>query len=60
MCPKKADPTLVDVKGYTASTLAGWKQNWHVVQLLVEYGDVCQPETIAGPWVYKKCADLTP
>lgn len=57
---KKADPTLVDVKGYTASTLAGWKQNWHVVQLLVEYGDVCQPETIAGPWVYRKCADLTP
>jgi uncharacterized protein len=56
----KADPSLVDVKGFTASTLAGWKQNWHVVQLLVENGDVCQPEAIAGPWVYKKCAELTP
>ena len=54
----KADPSLVDVKGFTASTLAGWKQNWAAVQILVENGDVCQPEAIAGPWVYKKCMEL--
>jgi uncharacterized protein len=54
----KADPSLVDVKGYTASTLAGWKQNWSVVQILVRNGDVCQPEAIAGPWVYEKCMEL--
>jgi ankyrin repeat protein len=54
------DPSLVDVKGYTASTLAGWKQNWDVVQVLVNHGDVCQPEAIAGPWVFKKCTELTP
>ena len=52
------DLSLVDVKGYTASTLAGWKQNWDVVQLLVDAGDVCQPEAIAGPWVFKKCMEL--
>jgi uncharacterized protein len=54
------DPSLVDVKGYTASTLAGWKQNWDIVQVLVNHGDVCQPEAIAGPWVFKKCTELTP
>lgn len=53
------DVSLVDVKGYTASTLAGWKQNWDVVQVLVDHGDVCQPEAIAGPWVFKKCVDLS-
>lgn len=53
-----ADPSLVDVKGYTASTLAGWKQNWVVVEILVRNGDVCQPEAIAGPWVYEKCMEL--
>lgn len=52
------DTSLVDVKGYTASTLAGWKQNWDVVQILVDHGDVCQPEAIAGPWVFKKCMEL--
>lgn len=55
---KGADPALVDVKGFSASTLAGWKQNWDVVQILVANGDICQPEAIAGPWVYKKCAEL--
>ena len=55
---KGADPALVDVKGFSASTLAGWKQNWDVVQILVANGDVCQPEAIAGPWVFKKCAEL--
>lgn len=54
------DLSLVDVKGYTASTLAGWKQNWDVVQILVNHGDICQPEAIAGPWVFKKCMELTP
>lgn len=54
------DPSLVDVKGYTASTLAGWKQNWDVVEVLVRHGDSCQPEAIAGPWVFKKCTDLAP
>ncbi len=54
------DMSLVDVKGYTASTLAGWKQNWDVVQILVNHGDICQPEAIAGPWVFKKCMELTP
>ena len=54
------DMSLVDVKGYTASTLAGWKQNWDVVQILVKHGDICQPEAIAGPWVFKKCMELTP
>ena len=53
-----ADPSLVDVKGFTASTLAGWKQNWVAVEILVDNGDVCQPEAIAGPWVYKKCTEL--
>jgi uncharacterized protein len=54
----KADPALVDVKGFTASTLAGWKQNWAAVKILVENGDICQPEAIAGPWVYAKCMEL--
>ncbi len=54
------DTSLVDVKGYTASTLAGWKQNWDVVQILVNHGDICQPEAIAGPWVFKKCSELAP
>ena len=53
-----ADPALVDVKGYSASTLAGWKQNWDAVQFMVKNGDICQPEAIAGPWVYKKCTAL--
>ena len=52
------DPALVDVKGFSAGTLAGWKQNWDVVQILTANGDICQPEAIAGPWVFKKCADL--
>lgn len=52
------DVSLVDVKGSTASTLAGWKQNWDLVQVLVDHGDVCQPESIVGPWVFKKCVDL--
>lgn len=52
------DPALVDVKGFSASTLAGWKQNWDVVRILVSNGDTCQPEAVAGPWVYAKCAEL--
>lgn len=55
---KGTDPALIDVKGFSPSTLAGWKQNWDVVQILVANGDNCQPEAIAGPWVYKKCAEL--
>jgi uncharacterized protein len=54
----EVDPALVDVKGYSAGTLAGWKQNWDVVRILVANGDTCQPEAIAGPWVFKKCAEL--
>ncbi len=53
-----ADPALVDVKGFSASTLAGWKQNWEVVEILVSNGDTCQPEAVAGPWVNEKCAEL--
>jgi ankyrin repeat protein len=53
-----ADTALVDVKGFSASTLAGWKQNWDVVEIMVSNGDTCQPEAIAGPWVFKKCAEL--
>lgn len=53
-----ADAALVENNNYTASTMAGWRQNWDVVEALVKLGDVCQPAAIAGDWVFKKCASF--
>lgn len=53
-----ADASLVENNNYSASTMAGWRQNWDLVETLVKLGDVCQPASIAGDWVFKKCASF--
>lgn len=55
-----ADVTLAEVNGYTAGSRAGWREHWDIVKLLLRAGDKCQPEALAGPWLYGKCTHLTP
>jgi uncharacterized protein len=53
-----ADVALVEVNGYTAGSRAGWREHWDIVRLLMRAGDTCQPEALAGPWLYEKCTHL--
>ena len=55
-----ADIKLVEVNGYTAGSRAGWREHWDVVKLLLRAGDTCQPEAVAGAWLYDKCTHLNP
>jgi len=49
---------LVEVNGYTAGSRAGWREHWDVVKLLLRAGDTCQPEAVAGAWLFNKCTHL--
>ena len=53
-----ADVALVEVNGYTAGSRAGWREHWDIVRLLMRAGDTCQPEALAGPWLFEKCTHL--
>lgn len=53
-----ADIRLVEVNGYTAGSRAGWREHWDIVRYLLASGDICQPEAVAGAWLYEKCTHL--
>lgn len=51
-----ADPTALEVNGYTSMTRAGWREHWEVVDTLLAYGASCQPADKVGDWLYERCA----
>lgn len=53
-----ADLSRLEVNGYTAGSRAGWREHWDIVRVLLKAGDVCQPEAVAGAWLYDKCTHL--
>lgn len=53
-----ADPKRVEVNGYTAGSRAGWREHWEIVRFLLRSGDTCQPEDVAGAWLFEKCTHL--
>ena len=53
-----ADPKRVEVNGYSAGSRAGWREHWEIVRFLLRSGDTCQPEDLAGDWLYEKCTHL--
>jgi uncharacterized protein len=55
-----ADVSRVEVNGYSAGSRAGWREHWEVVRFLLNSGDTCQPEAVAGAWLYDKCTHLKP
>ena len=50
-----ADVTKIQGSNYTAASMAGFRQHWDAMALLMKAGAVCQPEEIAGTWLYQKC-----
>jgi ankyrin repeat protein len=53
-----ADIGRLEVNGYTAGSRAGWREHWQIVSYLLRSGDACQPEDVAGAWLYDKCTHL--
>ena len=53
-----ADVARLEVNGYTAGSRAGWREHWDVLRILLRSGDTCQPEAVAGKWLYEKCTNL--
>jgi ankyrin repeat protein len=53
-----ADVSRLEVNGYSAGSRAGWREHWEVVRILLRSGDTCQPEAVAGAWLYEKCTHL--
>ena len=53
-----ADISRVEVNGYSAGSRAGWREHWEIVRFLLRSGDTCQPEAVAGAWLYDKCTHL--
>ena len=50
-----ADVTAVEVNGYNATSQAGWREHWKVLELLLANGAACQAADIAGDWLYGEC-----
>lgn len=53
-----ADISRLEINGYSAGSRAGWREHWEVVRFLLRSGDNCQPEAVAGAWLYDKCTHL--
>ena len=47
--------TAVEVNGYNATSQAGWREHWKVLELLLANGAACQAADIAGDWLYGEC-----
>jgi ankyrin repeat protein len=53
-----ADISRLEVNGYSAGSRAGWREHWKIVRFLLQSGDKCQPQDVAGPWLFDKCTHL--
>ena len=50
-----ADINAVEMNGISATSKAGWREQWDVLKLLLANGATCQPVEIAGDWLYDEC-----
>jgi len=50
-----ADINAVEMNGISATSKAGWREQWNMLKLLLANGGTCQPVEIAGPWLYDGC-----
>ena len=50
-----ADINAVEINGISATSKAGWREQWDVLKLLLANGATCQPVEIAGDWLYDEC-----
>jgi len=50
-----ADVNAVEMNGISATSKAGWRENWEVLKLLLANGGTCQPVDIAGDWLLEEC-----
>jgi len=50
-----ANRNAVEMNGISATSKAGWREQWEVLKLLLANGATCQPVEIAGDWLYGEC-----
>ncbi len=53
-----ADVHRLEANGYSAGSRAGWREHMDVMRILLNSGDTCQPEDVAGATLHDKCIHL--